>query len=48
MAFLLTEHAQLRQAHRRELNDAERDGQRGARDAFSAGILEGLDQRNRG
>lgn len=48
VAFLLTDHAQLRRRHRRELREADQDGQRGARDSYAAGLLEGLDQRNRG
>lgn len=48
VAFLLTDHAQLRRAHRRELNSEIQEGSRAARDSFSAGLLEGLDQRNRG
>lgn len=48
VAFLLTDHALLRRRHRRELREADQDGQRGARDSYAAGLMEGMDQRNRG
>lgn len=48
VAVLLTDHAVTRVRHQRELRDEIQDGSRAARDAFSSGLLEGLDQRNRG
>lgn len=48
VAFLLTDHAVTRRRHQRELQEEIQDGSRAARDAFSSGLLEGLDQRNRG
>lgn len=48
VAFLLIERATTRRRHQKELRDEIQDGSRAARDAFSSGLLEGLDQRNRG
>lgn len=48
VAFLLTDRAVTRRRHQQELRDEQQEAQRGARDSYSAGLLEGLDQRNRG
>lgn len=48
VASLLTDHAVLRRRHRRELAEEQRDAQRGAAESFASGMLEGMDQRNRG
>lgn len=48
LADLLTDHAVLRRRHRRELAEEQRDAQRGAAESFASGMLEGMDQRNRG
>lgn len=48
VAFLLRDYAQLKKAWRELHTEAEEGISRAARDSFSAGLLEGLDQRNRG